>query len=106
MATKRPNPSSKSETLKTVKFTCDAPEAKAVLLIGSFDDWERHPTPMKRDKKGQWSVSKRLASGWYEYKFIIDGRCCCEPGCSDGDIDCPKCIPNAFGTMNRVIEVA
>jgi 5'-AMP-activated protein kinase regulatory beta subunit len=52
---------------------------------------------------GSWRVELELAPGRYEYKFIVDGAWCCEPG--HADADCADCVPNACGTMNRVIEV-
>lgn len=45
-----------------------------------------------------------LSPGRHEFKFVVDGEWCCEPGCNGRDQG-PKCVPNPFGTMNRVIEV-
>ena len=62
-------------------------------------------TPMTKDARGDWSVSLDLPPGHHEFKFDVDGASCCEPGC-DGHYDgCPKCTPNPYGTMNRVLEV-
>lgn len=61
---------------------------------------------MVRDSHGNWSVGLKLSPGRYEFKFVVDGDWCCEPGSEDGTDLGPGCVPNAFGTMNRVIEIA
>ena len=60
---------------------------------------------MAKDAEGIWGVALNLSPGLYEFKFIVDGDCCCEPGCEKAYRGCPKCVPNPFGTMSRVIEV-
>lgn len=96
----------KRPTTKATAFTCHAPEAKAVFLAGTFNDWGPQSTSMAKDAEGNWSVALDLPPGRYEYKFVIDGAWCCEPGCEGPHHGCPKCVPNPLGTMNRVIEVA
>ena len=90
----------KNETV----FSCHAPEAKTVFLAGSFNEWNREATPMQRQEGGGWSISLKLPTGRYEYKFVVDGDWCCEPGRDDTG-SCPHCVPNPFGTMNRFVEV-
>lgn len=63
-------------------------------------------TPMIKDAEGNWGVAVALAPGRYEFKFVVDGAWCCEPGCDETNRDCHKCVPNEFGTMNRVLEVS
>ena len=94
------NERSKKGTL----FSCHAPEAKAVFLAGHFNDWNREATPMQRREDGSWSVSLNLPTGYYEYKFVVDGDWCCEPGRRDSGPS-PHCVPNPFGTMNLFLEV-
>ena len=87
---------------KTV-FICPSIPAQGVFLAGSFNDWDPTRTPMENQSDGSWRAEMELAPGRYEYKFIVDGAWCCEPGRADSD--CADCVPNDFGTMNRVIEV-
>ena len=89
----------------TGTFGCRAETAKAVFLAGLFNDWVPDATPMKSDGHGQWAVSVPLGRGRHEYKFVIDGQWCCEPGCTATEIRCAHCINNDFGSMNRVFEV-
>jgi len=101
---KSPRPRRKKTS--PVRFGFDAPWASDVHLAGTFNGWSTSETPLNNSGDGKWHVSLDLAPGHYEYKFFVDGRWCCKPGCCDGpDALCPECVPHAFGTMNRVIEV-
>lgn len=85
-------------------FSCSAPEAQSAFLAGSFNGWNPTAIPLQRDSEGRWSIALDLAPGHYEFKFIVDGEWCCEPGCHS-TAECPKCVPNPFGTMNRIVDV-
>ena len=86
-------------------FSCHAPGAEAVFVAGTFNGWDPAATPLTRRADGTWATNLDLPPGRHEYKFVIDGRWCCEPGCDDPAPACPHCVPNSFGTMNRVVEV-
>ena len=89
------------------EITCFAPNANKVFLGGTFNNWNNHSTPMKKGKDGNWTASLDLAPGHYEYKFAVDDKWCCRPGCEDKPkLGCPECVTNAFGTMNRVLNVS
>lgn len=90
---------------RATRFTCHAPPAQAVFLAGIFNDWDPAATPMIKDAEGNWDVALALPPGRYEFKFVIDGQWCCEPGCDGANRECPKCVPNALGSMNRVVDV-
>lgn len=87
------------------RFTCHAPEAKAVFLAGTFNDWSQESTPMAKDAEGNWSATVDLKPGRYEYKFVVDGAWRCGSGHDGEGHECRECVPNQFGTKNRVIEV-
>lgn len=89
----------------STRLTCHAPEARAVSVAGAFNDWDAAATPLARDADGNWSVLLDLPPGRHEFKFLVDGQWCCEPGCDETNRNCPKCVSNPFGTMNRVIDV-
>jgi 1,4-alpha-glucan branching enzyme len=86
-------------------LACYADTAVAVFLAGSFNDWSPTATPMKKDVDGDWIASLPLARGRYEYKFVVDGEWCYEPGCASETDPSTHCVVNEFGTMNRVLEV-
>lgn len=90
-----------------VHLSCHAPGAKAVFVAGTFNDWKPDATPLHNHlPNGEWAVTLPLPPGHHEYKFVVDGQWCCEAGCEHEYQGCPKCVPNAFGTMNRVLEVS
>jgi len=86
-------------------FSCVAPTAERVFLAGTFNAWDPAAMPMLRDPSGSWTLSLDLPPGAYEYKFVVDGQWCCEPGCDGEYHGCPKCVANPLGTMNRTITV-
>ena len=89
----------------SVDFTCHAPEAKAVFVAGTFNDWRADAMSLKRGSDGQWRATLQLPPGHHEFKFVVDGQWCCEPGCEHEYRGCTKCCANKFGTRNRVLEV-
>jgi 1,4-alpha-glucan branching enzyme len=92
-------------TLHKTSFHCEAPKAERVFVAGTFNAWDQAAVPMERDAAGHWTVSLALASGTYEYKFVVDGQWFCEPGCDEECRSYPECVANPFGTMNRVVTV-
>ena len=89
-----------------IELSCHAPEAKAVFVAGTFNEWKPDAMPLVRDQAGNWRASLPLPTGQHEFKFIVDGQWCCEPGCEHEYRGCPKCVANKFGTMNRVLDVS
>ena len=98
--------SRREDTRTATELTCEAPSADSVFIAGTFNNWSSTATPMIRQSNGRWVASIQLPPGHYEYKFVVDGNWCCSPGCEDGPhAGCHTCVPNAFGTMNRILEV-
>lgn len=98
--------SAKAPGPKRRRFTVRAPSAGAVCLAGSFNDWNPTALPMKRSDDGIWCAELPLASGRYEYKFVVDGHWCCDVTDTGPSESVEGCVPNDHGTMNRVIDVA
>lgn len=86
-------------------FSIQAPDAAEAFVAGTFNDWNPRSQPLVRDSDGRWTVALDLPPGRYEYKFIVDGQWCCEPGCDKPHDDSPGWAANEFGTMNRVLVV-
>lgn len=84
-------------------FQCRVPHAEAVFLAGTFNDWDPEATPMERAVDGTWSARLELPPGRYEYKFVVDGCWCCDA--DDDEESLRDCVPNPFGSMNRVVDV-
>ena len=48
--------------------------ATSVALAGDFNSWQTDADLLKKDKNGTWRIVKKLISGVYQYKFVIDGH--------------------------------
>jgi hypothetical protein len=86
--------------LEVVRFVLAAPGASRVVVVGDFNDWDQHATPLQRAGRGSlWSVDVPLRPGRHEYAFIVDGR--------EWRLDptAPRAVANDFGPPNSVILV-
>ena len=70
---------SAKNNIKPVNFTCVAPSAQAVTLIGDFNDWHPDAHPMKRQPDGAWTLQVQLSHGHHHYQFLIDGKPTLDP---------------------------
>ena len=93
------------QTRSTIRISCSSPNAREIILTGSFNDWDPAALPMTRSADGQWSAALELPRGRYEYKFVVDGVLCCEPHLKNGHPDCEQCAPYACGYLNRILLV-
>lgn len=57
-----------------VMFRIYKPDARIISLVGDFNSWNPENDLMKKGDDGVWRLEKRLPSGEYRYKFIIDGE--------------------------------
>jgi 1,4-alpha-glucan branching enzyme len=96
-ATKKPQ-------IVSVRFECRSEHAAAVILAGSFNDWNESAIAMSRDENGIWNASLDLLPGRHEYKFIIDGQWSCSPELLP-DPSRALCVPNTMGTMNFAVDI-
>ena len=59
-----------------VKFTLSAEEAddaSCVALVGDFNNWDIHSTPMKKQKNGSFSVTLNLPAGQkVSFRYLAD----------------------------------
>ncbi|MGC8990830.1 MAG: isoamylase early set domain-containing protein [Verrucomicrobiia bacterium] len=62
-----------------VFFTCDAPHAKNVSLVGDFNNWQPDANPMQQMPDGCWTVRLELRHGSYRYLFLVDGKPVLDP---------------------------
>lgn len=85
--------------LRAMAITFVAPEARAVSIVGDFNDWRVARHPLELTDGQNWHITLQLAPGTYQYKFFVDGARWEE------DPQNPKRIVNEFGTSNSVLEV-
>jgi hypothetical protein len=95
MKTKKPV---KKARLIAVHFRVTALEARSVLVVGSFNDWNPSGFPLKCNGSNIWSGTVMLTPGWHEYRLLVDGNW-------TDDSDASDIIPNAYGGYNAVLEV-
>jgi AMP-activated protein kinase-like protein len=83
----------------TVRFMLLAPEAKAVSLAGTFNQWDPRATPLVRTgANGMWTATLTLPAGQHQYAFVVDGvRWVPDPGAPGVD--------DGFGRRNSVLTL-
>ncbi|MCK4538998.1 MAG: isoamylase early set domain-containing protein [Candidatus Krumholzibacteria bacterium] len=82
-----------------IDFEVSIPDAKEVTVIGEFNNWAPHATPMIKGPNGRWSVTLLLMKGTYQYKFLIDRKIkIVDP--SNNTVE-----PDGFGGMNSVLTI-
>ena len=79
-------------------FQVYAPHARRVTLAGEFNQWDPDAAPMQPHEDGHWSITLDLASGRYQYKFVVDEHWL-------PDLNAHDNVPNERGTLDSVIEV-
>ncbi len=107
---KTKNPKIKSSTVTSTNGKARTPRRKRVTfqvaaapdidvhIAGSFNDWNPEQHQLQPAEDGLYSLSILLPRGSHQYKFIIDGIWCVDPGCTDW-------APNGMGSLNSVIEI-
>jgi 1,4-alpha-glucan branching enzyme len=83
---------------RKVTFSLRSPDAKEVILMGDFNQWNPKVHPMKKNKNGMWEKMTFLFPGTYEYLFMVDGRW-------ENDPENNQTRANRFGTKNNFIVV-
>lgn len=67
------------KTLRAMNFICNAPQARAVSVVGDFNAWDPAAHPMKRMPDGAWLLSVELHHGHHRYAFLVDGNLTLDP---------------------------
>jgi hypothetical protein len=63
----------RDEVAVSTQFVLARRGATRVALVGDFNDWDAHRTPMTRDNGSDlWSVSLPLTPGRHVYAFVVD----------------------------------
>ena len=57
-----------------VEFRIFKPGARMVTVAGDFNNWNPENDFLSKGRDGIWHMKKRLPSGSYRYRFIIDGE--------------------------------
>jgi len=88
-----------TDTVYVVRFVLADARAHTVTLLGDFNAWAKHATPLTTTgKRGVWSAQVALAPGRHEYAFLVDGkRWVADPAAEHHADD--------FGTQSSVVTV-
>lgn len=74
--------------------------AEQVNLVGEFNDWDMHGSPMKKSTNGDFTVALNLKTGAeYQFKYLIDYH----EWVNDPKAD--NYVPNEFQGENSVVAV-
>ncbi len=66
-------------TLRSINFICHAPHAKAVSVVGDFNDWNPATHPMRQMPDRSWLLGVELKHGHHRYAFLVDGVLTLDP---------------------------
>jgi len=67
------------QTMRAINFTCIAPQARSVSLVGDFNQWNPAAHPMKQMPDRAWLLSLELKHGHHRYAFLVDGELTLDP---------------------------
>ena len=84
---------------RKITFSFDSSDAKEVILMGDFNNWNPKKHPMKQESNGRWTKSVIIPPGEYQYKFLVDGQWKEDP---QNEQTCLNC----FGTYNNIFNLA
>jgi Carbohydrate-binding module 48 (Isoamylase N-terminal domain) len=68
---RQPLAAASADTVILVRFVLNDDSARAVTLVGTFNDWAKGATPMSQSAPGVWTVTVPLQHGRHEYAFIL-----------------------------------
>jgi alpha-amylase/alpha-mannosidase (GH57 family) len=60
-------------TPEGIRFVYTGKADSSVSLLGDFNGWSRFDNRLRKDARGEWSVTRNLRPGLYQYKFLVDG---------------------------------
>jgi 1,4-alpha-glucan branching enzyme len=86
------------QTADGVVFTFGG-AARSVNLAGDFNGWVLTADPLTQQADGSWTITRKLAPGTYEYKFLVDGTTW------KTDEANPEAKADPFGGKNSVVTV-
>jgi len=87
------------KTDRGVLFSCFAPNAQHVQLVGDFNNWTPNQIYLENKAgEGTWKKTLLLPRGKYQYRYIIDGLWVHDP-----NNDMTEYSP--YGGLNSVLEI-
>lgn len=89
----------KSKPICKVTFYLPAAvKAETVHLVGDFNNWDEHSTPMKKLKDDRFTVMLELEAGKeFQFRYLVD------QSEWHNDWEADKYVPNPFSGDNSVV---
>jgi len=86
-------------TVCKVTFTLPGDWAnEGINLVGDFNDWNESADSMKKNKKGDWEITKRLKpESSYKFRYLIDNTRW------ENDDNADQYVPNEFEGEDSVV---
>lgn len=73
--------------------------ALTVHLVGEFNNWDKHATPLKRKGDGSFSVALNLEAGKeYRFRYLLNETRW------ENDPQADRYVPNEFGSEDSVVS--
>jgi len=57
-----------------IEFRFYRPGAKEVKVVGTFNKWSAHATPMRPMPGGWWTLDAMLEPGEHRFRYVADGH--------------------------------
>lgn len=77
-----------------------APDARAVNLVGDFNNWDREATRLKTTASGAWEGTVSLETGReYHFRYLINGERW------ENDWNADKYQPSPFGDVDNSVVI-
>jgi len=74
--------------------------AKTVHLVGEFNDWQLHATPMKKATDGSFKTTLELKAGKeHQYRYLIDDQKW------ENDYKADKYVVSAYGQCENSVVI-
>lgn len=87
-------------TREGVRFALDVPEARSVVVCGSFNNWSPTSHALARQSgTTSWTLVVSLPAGRHVFMYLVDGERWVTPPVADEE------VPDGFGGMNGVVVV-
>jgi 1,4-alpha-glucan branching enzyme len=94
-----------TKTKNTCKVTFSLPKeaviaAKTVHLVGEFNKWQLHATPMKQSDDGSYKITLEVKAGQeFQYRYLIDDHRW------ENDYHADKYIASPYGRCENSVVV-
>lgn len=88
-----------SATRGGIRFSLAHPDARSMVLAGSFNDWSTTSHRMSRQPSGLWTIVVPLPPGEHLFMFVVNDTEWISPPAADDYAD------DGFGKKNGIVVV-